>query len=102
MLQTLEADGTLLDHPWEQGDALFFLSHKYHCVSELTRGTRSVMVSELWQGTENDTPSRDEKERWVGHRLTGARCDAGGTPRSYGKADATSFCRTRPYIRVQP
>ena len=66
VLQTLEADGTLLDHSWEQGDALFFLSHKYHCVSELTRGTRNVMVCELWQGTENDTPSRDEKERWVG------------------------------------
>mmetsp|Transcript_42230 Transcript_42230/g.105041 ORF Transcript_42230/g.105041 Transcript_42230/m.105041 type:complete len:298 (-) Transcript_42230:1955-2848(-) len=66
VLQTLEADGELLSHEWEQGDALVFLSHKYHCVSELTRGTRNVMVCELWQGTENHTPSRDEKERWQG------------------------------------
>ena len=28
VLQTLEADGTLLSHEWEQGDALVFLSHK--------------------------------------------------------------------------
>lgn len=66
VLQTLEADGTLLSHEWEQGDALVFLSHKYHCVSTLTRGTRQVMVCELWQGTENLTPSRDETERWMG------------------------------------
>ena len=66
VLQTLEADGTLLSHEWEQGDALIFLSHKYHCVSELRAGTRHVLVSELWQGTENTAPSRDEKERWLG------------------------------------
>ena len=66
VLQTLEADGTLLNHAWEQGDALVFLSHKYHCVSELTRGTRQVMVCELWQGTESHAPSRDEAERWQG------------------------------------
>ena len=66
LLQTLEADGTLLSHEWERGDALVFLSHKYHCVSQLTRGTRQVVVCELWQGTENYQPSRDEKERWHG------------------------------------
>lgn len=66
VLQTLEADGTLLSHEWERGDALVFLSHKYHCVSQLTRGTRQVVVCELWQGTENYQPSRDEKERWHG------------------------------------
>ena len=66
VLQTLEADGTLLSHEWEQGDALVFLSHKYHCVSTLTRGTRQVMVCELWQGTENWAPTRDESARWEG------------------------------------
>jgi len=66
VLQTLEADGELRSHEWEQGDALVFLSHKYHCVSELTSGTRNVLVCELWQGTENWTPSRDEQERWMG------------------------------------
>ena len=34
-LQTLEADGSLLTHEFERGDALFFLSHKYHAVSAL-------------------------------------------------------------------
>ena len=66
VLQTLEADGELKRHEWAKGDALVFLSHKYHCVSELTRGTRNVMVCELWQGTENHTPTRDEQERWIG------------------------------------
>jgi len=66
VLQTLEADGELTPHEWEQGDALVFLSHKYHCVSELTAGTRQVLVCELWQGTENPSPSRDEALRWVG------------------------------------
>ena len=66
VLQTLEPDGELLGHAWERGDALVFLSHKYHCVSPLTRGTRQVMVCELWQGTENRSPSRDEGLRWAG------------------------------------
>jgi hypothetical protein len=66
VLQTLESDDTLKSHAWEQGDALVFLSHKYHSVSRLTGGTRQVLVCELWQGTENHQPSRDEKERWQG------------------------------------
>jgi hypothetical protein len=118
VLQTLEADDQLRGHAWERGDALVFLSHKYHtlcrnqglygqlargpcgglaearrssgqpeacsganlslpatvrsfdiryhCVSELTRGTRQVLVCELWQGTENPSPSRDEEHRWRG------------------------------------
>ena len=66
VLQTLEADGALLPHAWEQGDALVFLSHKYHCVSELTGGTRQVMVCEFWEGTENWAPTRDESARWEG------------------------------------
>ena len=64
--QTLEPDGSLLQHTFERGDALVFLSHKYHSVSTLTRGTRQVMVCELWQGTENLRPTRDETERWQG------------------------------------
>ena len=66
VLQTLEPGGELLNHEWEQGDALVFLSHKFHCVSELTRGTRQVLVLELWQGSENLSPSRDESLRWLG------------------------------------
>ena len=61
-----QPDGSLLQHTFERGDALVFLSHKYHSVSPVTAGTRQVLVSELWQGTENVVPSRDEKERWQG------------------------------------
>ena len=39
---------------------------RYHCVTPLTRGTRQVLVLELWQGTENRSPTRDEAERWQG------------------------------------
>ena len=31
---------------FEQGDALLFVSHKYHCVSPVTKGLRQVLVSE--------------------------------------------------------
>ena len=41
---------------FEQGDCLVFLSHKWHSVLPVTRGTRTVMVIEFWEGepcTEN-------------------------------------------------
>jgi len=76
VLQTLEPDGQMLSHAWEQGDALVFLSHKYHSVSTLTRGTRQVLVCELWEGTENRAPTRREEERWQGAWL-GHRTQAG-------------------------
>ena len=63
---SVECSSLSTQQAWEQGDALVFLSHKYHCVSRLTRGTRQVMVCELWQGTENLEPSRDEQLRWRG------------------------------------
>ena len=50
--QTLEPDGALRRHAFDRGDALLFLSHKYHCVSPVTRGERTVFVSELWDGLE--------------------------------------------------
>lgn len=37
-------------HPMERGDAICFVSHKYHNIAELTRGTRRSLVTELWQG----------------------------------------------------
>ena len=42
--------------PFEQGDCLVFLSHKWHSVLPVVRGTRTVLVLELWEGepcTEN-------------------------------------------------
>lgn len=48
--QTLEPDGTLASHRFERGDLLIFQSHKYHCVSPVTAGRRSVLVCEVWEG----------------------------------------------------
>jgi len=50
--QTLEADGTMKTHQYEQGDALVFVSHKYHCVAPVTNGRRNVMIMELWKAPE--------------------------------------------------
>ena len=47
-LATLECDETLMPHgPWEQGDALIFPSHKYHCVTPVRQGLRQVLVIEV-------------------------------------------------------
>jgi len=56
--QTLETDGELLTHDFERGDALFFLSHKDHAVTELTAGRRNIMVVELWEGVNRRCPQR--------------------------------------------
>ena len=40
--QTLEADGELLPHEFDQGDALVFVSHKPHCVSRVTGAPGSI------------------------------------------------------------
>lgn len=37
-------------HHFEAGDALVFVSHKYHCVSPLLEGSRKVLVVEFWSG----------------------------------------------------
>lgn len=56
--QTLERDGSLLQHTFERGDLLLFVSHKYHSVSPVTSGTRQVLVMELWEGLERRCPRR--------------------------------------------
>lgn len=56
--QTLEADGTMKTHTYEQGDALVFVSHKYHCVAPVTNGKRNVMIVELWRGPERHCAHR--------------------------------------------
>jgi hypothetical protein len=50
----------LQQHAFEQGDALLFVSHKYHCVAPVTEGLRQVLVAEYW---------------WGEHRECGHRCD---------------------------
>ena len=48
----------LLQHEFHAGDAIVFVSHKYHCVSQLIKGRRKVLVVEFWSG----------KKRTCGHR----------------------------------
>jgi len=57
-LQTLEPDGQMLPHPFERGDALFFLSHKYHGVSRVEAGRRNIIVAEIWEGLPRICPQR--------------------------------------------
>ena len=54
VFETSEPGDYLLQHPFEKGDLLLFLSHKYHCVSPVERGTRNVLVAELWEGSERE------------------------------------------------
>ena len=52
--ETSEPGDYLLQHPFEKGDLLLFLSHKYHCVAPVESGTRNVLVAELWEGDERE------------------------------------------------
>lgn len=60
-LQTEEVDGTLKKHEFKQGDALIFVSHKYHCVDRVRSGRRNVMVLEFWYGPERQCSHRCER-----------------------------------------
>jgi hypothetical protein len=51
-LATTEPSGEVLTHDLDKGDALIFVSHKYHNVLPVTRGKRMVLVAELWEGPE--------------------------------------------------
>ena len=57
-LTTPEADGALTPHPLVSGDALCFVSHKFHYCTPVTRGTREVLVIELWRGPARSCPHR--------------------------------------------
>lgn len=43
-------DGTHVEHALGTGDAVCFLSHKYHNVTPVSSGTRFSLVIELWEG----------------------------------------------------
>jgi hypothetical protein len=64
--RTLEPDGSMRSHQFERGSALLFLSHKPHCVAPVTRGTRHVLVVEIWEGLASSFAGRDEGCRWFG------------------------------------
>jgi len=50
VFRTHEADGTQREHRLAPGDCLCLVSHKYHNVTPVTRGTRRSLVVELWEG----------------------------------------------------
>ena len=47
VLQTLEADDQLRGHAWERGDALVFLSHKYHTLCR-KQGLCGQLARPMW------------------------------------------------------
>ena len=56
--QTLEADGSLLKHSFEQGDLTAFVSHKFHAVGPIDSGRRNVMIVEFWRGPQRQCAHR--------------------------------------------
>jgi hypothetical protein len=48
--RTFEADDNHKVYPMDRGDAICFVSHKYHNITAITRGQRKSLVVELWQG----------------------------------------------------
>jgi hypothetical protein len=69
--QTLEPDGTMRTHEYELGDAIVFVSHKYHSVAPITSGRRNVLITEIWKGP----------ERSCAHRCLDPRADCSFTAR---------------------
>ena len=55
IFRTYEADDTHLEHHMKTGDAICFVSHKYHNITPLTKGIRKSLVIELWQGGKEHT-----------------------------------------------
>jgi len=55
---TKEADGSMKAHHAEKGDAIVFVSHKYHMVTPVTRGCRKVLVVEFWPHPARTCPHR--------------------------------------------
>eukprot|EP00927_Polykrikos_kofoidii_P034499 TRINITY_DN29268_c0_g1_i1.p1 TRINITY_DN29268_c0_g1~~TRINITY_DN29268_c0_g1_i1.p1 ORF type:complete len:252 (+),score=44.67 TRINITY_DN29268_c0_g1_i1:162-917(+) len=50
VFRTLESDNRQEEHHLERGDAVCFVSHKYHNITPLITGRRISLVMELWQG----------------------------------------------------
>ncbi|KAH8064094.1 hypothetical protein JL721_8500 [Aureococcus anophagefferens] len=64
---TPEADG------FDKGDLVLFVSHKYHNVEPVTRGTRVVLVAEPWRGPEKTCAHRCQTLGACGHSLAHVR-----------------------------
>ena len=55
---TPQVDGSLRHHRLERGDAVLFVSHKYHHVTPVESGKRTVLVLEVWRGPARTCPHR--------------------------------------------
>eukprot|EP00966_Prymnesium_polylepis_P301938 6975740-Prymnesium_polylepis.1 len=83
--QTLESDGTVLAHTFEHGDALLFLSHKFHHVAPVSRGERRVLIMELWEGMERICPHR------CSQRFAGDECSL-GLQKQFSRQEVETMC----------
>jgi len=71
---TLEANGDMVNHSesfQKPGDAVMFVSHKFHCVQKVTKGTRRVLVLEFWKGPTRTCDHRCESLSVVCRRERG-------------------------------
>lgn len=57
-LVTPEPDGSLRPAEMRKGEAVVFLSHKYHNVLPVLEGERAVLILELWDGPKRTCPHR--------------------------------------------
>ena len=61
VFQTLEVDNSIIKHEKfgaHAGDAVAFVSHKFHAVGKVEMGTRRVLVVEFWRC---DKPGKERK-----------------------------------------
>lgn len=64
-----EEDGRCTVQQFSKGDAVFFVSHKYHNVRPVKQGLRVVLVVELWDGPERACAHRCRSVGSCCHRL---------------------------------
>jgi len=99
VFQTLEFGDSVAEHEFgaSAGDAVAFVSHKFHAVGKVETGTRRVCVVEWWRGPARTCPHRCES-------LAKGRCrselgfkvgEGGGWGRGGSQEFAISFGRLR-------
>jgi hypothetical protein len=92
---TLEASGSVANHSTafqRPGDAVMFVSHKFHCVQKVTKGTRRVLVLEFWRGPTRTCDHRCESLSVICRRERGSKGEekdsSSRTPRGTSKETA--------------
>lgn len=70
--QTMNNSNEITRHDFKPGDAIVFVSHKYHHITPVLRGSRKVIVIEYWNGV---------------NRTCGHRCDLRYGPCTFADMD---------------